>query len=291
MRNIREEIAEIVAREGVIAPIQHRELAGAIAWLVRRRALVPVLPGVFAGPQDVIDADIRLRALAIRMPEAILVGSAAARLSYWPTLSCDVVECAVGSFRSPQAGFRFTRRAVPPELICERGEVRFTDPALTALDLCATRQGDGIDEALRARATTLDRLHEALRLTANRRGNSERRRLLLDSRDEPWSAAERRFHRLLREAGITGWKANVAVDVDGQRYYLDVAFSRLRLAIEIDGRLHEDDRCVFEDDRVRQNRLVLHGWRVLRFTWAMLTQRPEEVLAAVRDALAAPVRG
>ena len=128
-------------------------------------------------------------------------------------------------------------------------------------------------------------------MTAGRRGNTERRRLLLESRDEPWSAAERRFHRLLREGGITGWKANVGVEIDGHRYYLDVAFARARVAIEIDGRLHQLDRNLFESDRVRQNRLVLHGWRVLRFTWAMLIDRPEEVLAVVRDAPTAPVPG
>ena len=54
-------------------------------------------------------------------------------------------------------------------------------------------------------------LHRAMELTAARAGNQTRRQLLLDSRDEPWSEAERLFHRLLREAGITGWKANQPV--------------------------------------------------------------------------------
>jgi hypothetical protein len=68
--------------------------------------------------------------------------------------------------------------------------------------------GDAIDEALRARATTLQDLHCALQLTCARIGNAARRRLLVDSKDEPWSAGERKFHRLLRDAGITAWKAN-----------------------------------------------------------------------------------
>jgi very-short-patch-repair endonuclease len=31
--------------------------------------------------------------------------------------------------------------------------------------------------------------------------------------------------------------------------------------------------------------LVLDGWCVLRFTWAMIQERPDEVLATVRQAV------
>jgi very-short-patch-repair endonuclease len=168
----------------------------------------------------------------------------------------------------------------------ERRGVRFTSPALTALDLCDELGGDGIDTALRTRAATLNGMRAAIESTRGRAGNHHRRRLLLDSRDEPWSAAERLIHRLLRAAGITGWRANLAVPTLGSIYYLDVGFERQMLAVEIDGRLHETDRGTFESDRWRQNQLVLQGWRVLRFTWSMLTQHPELVIQAIRQALA-----
>lgn len=106
--------------------------------------------------------------------------------------------------------------------------------------------------------------------------------MLLDSRDEPWSAAERLGHRLLREAHILGWTANHLVTVSGDCYFIDIAFPALRLAVEIDGRLHEDDPSIFESDRYRQNELVKAGWIVLRFTWAMLVRRPDYVLATIR---------
>ncbi|HEX2308075.1 MAG TPA: hypothetical protein VHI14_07145 [Jatrophihabitantaceae bacterium] len=35
----------------------------------------------------------------------------------------------------------------------------------------------------------------------------------------------------------------------------------------------------FESDRLRQNELVAAGWRVLRFTWRMLYDDPDRVLA------------
>jgi very-short-patch-repair endonuclease len=108
---------------------------------------------------------------------------------------------------------------------------------------------------------------------------------LIDSRSEPWSAAERLGHRLLRAAGIKGWESNLPVHTDGQVCYIDIAFRQRRLAIEIDGRLHETDEDQFESDRWRQNALVANGWRVLRFTWAMLRDHPEAFVAAVVDAL------
>ena len=120
-------------------------------------------------------------------------------------------------------------------------------------------------------------MYEALARTANRIGNPERMRLLLDSRDLPWSAAERLAHNLLRRAGIRGWKANASVVLEGRQYYIDIAFRRIKVAIEIDGRLHETDEDLFESDRWRQNALVGDGWRVLRFTWDMLREHPEVV--------------
>ena len=124
-----------------------------------------------------------------------------------------------------------------------------------------------------------------MELTAAQAGNPTKRYLLLDSRDEPWSAAERKFHRLLRDAGITGWKANRPVVLDDFTCYVDVLFRNLKLAIEIDGRLFHTGADIFETDRSRQNQLVLDGWCVLRFTWTMIEERPETVLAMVREAI------
>jgi very-short-patch-repair endonuclease len=93
------------------------------------------------------------------------------------------------------------------------------------------------------------------------------------------------FHRLLRDARITGWRANRPVVLRGSRFFVDVIFRELKLVIEIDGRLYHDGTEVFESDRWRQNLFVLDGWCVLRFTWAMIEERPEEVIAMVREAI------
>lgn len=277
---------ELVLRQrGVIARRDHPELTGMLDRLLRQGHLRAVLPGIYAEPSRSADFETRVRAAMVDSPDAVLVERAAARVSFWAELPVREVVCAVPTKRVSPAGFRFVRRAVPPELVAHRRGLRFSAPALTAMDLCDTLGGEPLDQALRTRTATLEQLHRALSLSPSRHGNATRRMLLLDSRDEPWSEAERLFHRMLRAAGIVGWKANRGVIVDETTFYVDVAFKRVRLAIEIDGRLHETDQNVFENDRWRQNALVLDGWRVIRFTWKMLTDHPELVIAVVRQAL------
>ncbi|MFI0432318.1 MAG: endonuclease domain-containing protein [Candidatus Nanopelagicales bacterium] len=91
---------------------------------------------------------------------------------------------------------------------------------------------------------------------------------------------------ILREAGLTEFRINHSVWIRGRRYMIDLADPDSLLAIEIDGlAYHGPDR--FQSDRFRGNQLENAGWRVLRFTWADLTGRPEYVVDEVRRALIA----
>jgi very-short-patch-repair endonuclease len=275
----------LLTAHGVIARRDYLELDTTLRYLVRRGDLARVLPGIYAAADQAASLQTRVLALYRLDPNAVLLGATAARMSFWPDLRVDVIECSVRHARAPQTGYCFTRRKVPPELVVDRPGLRYTSPALPALDLCGSLGGDAIDQALRTRATTLAQLHLAMELTAARVGNPTRRQLLLDSRTEPWSKAERLFHCLLRDAGITGWSANRPVVLNESTFYVDILFRKLRLAIEIDGRLHHTGAAVFESDRWRQNLLVLNGWFVLRFTWTMIEEHPEKVIAMVREAI------
>lgn len=270
---------------GLVVRRDHPQLGGSFDSLIREGRLAVVLPGVYATPEIASTWQTRVRALALRHCDAVLLGGAAARVSFWPDAPLVHIEAAVRHALNPQPGFSFRRRHIPEELIARRGRVRYTAPALTAIDLATFACSDAIDIALRLRAATLTGMYEALRSTPHRAGNRERLRLLIDSRNEPWSAAERLSHRLLRAAGITGWETNQPIHHGDQVYYIDIAFKQQKLAIEIDGRLHETSHDLFESDRWRQNALVANGWRVLRFTWAMLRDHPEVFIAAVIEAL------
>lgn len=265
----------------------HRAATSTVDSAVRSGLLTAVLPGVYLLASVAHDLRWRIAAVLAWRPDAVICGAAAAWLTFWPELRVGTIDVAVRA-KSPKAGFRFHRGAIPPELIgTHRHGLRITAPALTTLDLVSQFGADVIDRALRSRQVTLEQLWNALAATRCRAGNFERRRHLLDSRDAPWSAAERLAHRLLRAAGISGWRSNFHLFYDGRDYYVDIAFPGRRLAVEIDGRLHETDPRIFEKDRYRQNALVAQGWTVLRFTYRMLVDDPEYVVRTIRRALAA----
>lgn len=253
-------------------------------WAVRAGRLIPVLPGIYLLVAVVDDLRWRLAAVAAWRPDAVICGAAAARLGFWPELAVNTIAVAVRT-RISRPGFTFSRRRVSADHIRDRAGLRLASPALAALDLVSGHGSDPIDRLLRSRRATLADLWSALEATSFRAGNHDRRRLLLDSRDEPWSAAERLAHRMLRAAGITGWRANHPVSIGAARYFIDIAFPGLKLAIEIDGRLHEDDPHIFENDRYRQNDLAAAGWTVLRFTWSMLIHDEEYVICRIRQAM------
>ena len=247
---------------------------------------MPVLPGIYAQPEAARNVEILIRAVSLRHPDAVVFGGAAARMSFWPDAPMRTINVASSTRVASRPGYTFSRRHIPAELVIERAGLRYTTPALTAIDLATFECADAIDIALRTRAATLEGMYEALRLTPNRAGNQQRLKLLIDSRNEPWSAAERLGHRILRASRLTGWETNFPVFLEGRLYYIDIAFPHVKLAIEIDGRRHEEDQDLFESDRWRQNALVADGWRVLRFTWEMLREHPDIVVAAILQAIA-----
>lgn len=122
--------------------------------------------------------------------------------------------------------------------------------------------------------------------SSGRWGNSKLKRFLIDARAGVMSAAEGRTQELLRQAGITGWQANVAVrDEQGIIARADILFPKQCVVIEIDGReFHGTDR--FQMDRTRGNLLISAGYRVLHFTWEDLTRRPRMVVDQIQTILA-----
>jgi hypothetical protein len=70
--------------------------------------------------------------------------------------------------------------------------------------------------------------------------------------------------------------------------YLDFAYPSARLAIEADSEEYHLDLAAFHHDRERQNRLVLLGWNVLRFTPTHLRRQRRSVAAQIASALALP---
>lgn len=95
---------------------------------------------------------------------------------------------------------------------------------------------------------------------------------------------------LIVESGLPRPTLQHPVELEGQRYRIDMAYPELRIAIEADGFAVHGTREAFEGDRARQNRLMLAEWQVLRFTWRQVCRQPEWVVDQLRTAVAGAAR-
>ncbi len=129
---------------------------------------------------------------------------------------------------------------------------------------------------------------EALELTPGRAGNVQRRRLLKDSRDEPWSEAERSLHQIYRGLALPHpYATNFWLSLrDGRRVALDLALPKLRLGFEVDGYEFHGTRTAFEYDRDRDSDLASQGWHVVRFGAAFIVHSPLDVGRRMLDIVA-----
>lgn len=280
-----ERILELLRHEGgLLVRRDHPRATRQLDHCVKSGRLRAVLPGIYAAPDPTWE--LRIRAAAAFRPGSVVVGAAAARLLWWPECPIDAVRVATTEqVRGSYPGFVWERRRLPPDLIVDRDRVRLACPALSVVELIPTLGGRVIDEALRRKVVRLPELWAALAACPNRSGNGIRRTLLHDSRDEPWSEAERDAHRVLRAAGIVGWRANHRVTIKGSTYFIDIGFPEQGVGIEIDGWEHHGDRAAFTRDRWCLARLGAAGWRMLPFSATAIADEPGEFVELVRLAL------
>lgn len=268
----------------VIAPGADKPLGTKLRRMRTQGLAWSPLPGVFAPADQPDDWQTRLLAAHLWAPGLTVVGAAAAKLLWWSECPVERIELWGAKRKSPAPWLTVSQACVDPDWIDWHSDIPAAAPALSAVLLAKELGGRAIDEALRRRAAGIAAMRAALAAIPNQEGNTALRRLLHLSRNEPWSELEREGHRLLDEAGITGWRANHRVVVRGEVFFVDLAFPGLRLAVEFDGYEFHAGRAAFEADRRRQNALVLAGWTVLRFTWTTLPELVSTVRRALRRA-------
>jgi very-short-patch-repair endonuclease len=66
---------------------------------------------------------------------------------------------------------------------------------------------------------------------------------------------------------------------------VDLAYPPERLAIELDSIRFHMNHVSFRDDPRRRNRLTVHGWTVLNFTWHDYLDDPDGLCGTVAAAL------
>ncbi len=275
----------VLATDGIVSPTNGRDL-NRVRRAVLAGELRLVLPGAYARADAVLTARQRARALMATDPTAVLTGRSAAWQHGWRGLG-EPPSCRAATRQHHRAwdGFDFERRTIPERFVVSADGLRATSLALTALDLVPELGGAAIDEALLG-GVDLEALWNAFRSLPQRPGNRLRAQLLHDSRDRPWSEAERAGHRALRAAGVRGWTTNHPVVAGGHRFLCDLAFVTQRLAIEIDGRRYHDGWERRANDSARDRLLAAKGWLVLRFPALYVMNNPEGFVREILDVLA-----
>jgi very-short-patch-repair endonuclease len=229
----------------------------------------------------------------LSLPTAVISHRTAAALHGFPDQpdhepSCDVI----------LAVHRRPGRAITPHFLrlasedvqVSRSGLRITSPSRTAVDCLASLPFTSALDLWAWVSTrhVLDRLalEDAVAARRNWYGTAQLRRIAELVSSGAVSGAEFLLHQLLRQAGLTGWSANLPItDGAGVIGVADIVFLAERVIIEVDGYRAHSSRAAFVADRRRQNGLVGAGYVVLRFTWDDLVNRPAELIAQIRRAL------
>jgi very-short-patch-repair endonuclease len=275
----------VVTRSEVIAlGLSPRTLSRRVAT----GQLVSAARGVFVLPGVSWDERAQLRAATARL-DAVASHESAARLHGVDGLDPRRVAVSVPVRKSN----RFLGVIVHQLTDLEESEIVIldgiptTDPTRMIIELAAVLPANLLasvtDQVVRMRLTTYRRIADRLESLA-RRGKPGVRKLrtVLEPRlggaHTSDSELETRLFELLRTSGIpvpvTQFRPPWLRHMNGR---VDIAFESNRLIVEGDSQRWHGSPEAFQGDRRRDNLAQLAGWRILRFTWEDITQRPEYV--------------
>jgi very-short-patch-repair endonuclease len=265
-----------------------------IRYRVETGSWLELAPGIYALPSAPPSWRRQYKAAELTHPAAAITQLAAARLQRldgFRTAAAEIVVPYTSKTRSPIAKVHRGNN-VPVTFV---DGIRVTTVAQTLFDVMRRVSIDrlerAMDGALLSRAVTIADLQERRdALDLGRRPAIGTWRALVDERSEDgWAPPESDLEStlwsvlkelpgdlgLVRQATMPWWQRG-----EGR---VDVLVPDWRLILEADGRRWHARVRDFDADRWRDNVAASHGYRVLRFTYTHLTERPEEVRSIVTD--------
>jgi hypothetical protein len=152
--------------------------------------------------------------------------------------------------------------STPLETWCELASVLSIEALVVAGDYLLA--GPDPHSGLPPFATIVD-LVRAVRDSYRRPGVKRLRSAVTLVRPGVRSAKETELRLCLVRAGLPEPDPNFVVTcMDGKTRMLDLAYPRLRLALEYEGDLHRTDRALFLSDVERREALADCGWEIIR---------------------------
>ena len=173
-------------------------------------------------------------------------------------------------------------RLLEPVDISRVRRIPVTTPARTLLDLGAVAPAlvveSALEDALMRRLVTFELLTATLeRLGGPGRNGAGVLRALVEERDPATAPTQTMLEDLLFRVVRRGGLPAPVRQYEVAGVLLDGAYPDRRLGIEADSRIWHGGRLDVQRNSDKHNRLLAHGWRVLRFTWFDLTRRARYV--------------
>lgn len=261
--------------DGVVRTSEFPSLRTSFSQRVKAGELIAALPGLVmdAGLKD--DPFAWIRAVHMWNPNAIIAGTAAAKLTFAKEVQLLTIRVYSSTKLADRGPLRFRHCAVDADLLAWAGEVRVTGPDVTALSAALDGDYEPGTTALRLGLIT----PESVAATADRWLARPRQAILAAARvlgNNPWSVAEVDAHRLFRESGVIGWVANPELRIAGHKLHPDIALLQKKIAFEVNSFAHHSSKTQMERDAARMNLLVEAGWRVYVLTPSQIRNNPSE---------------
>jgi very-short-patch-repair endonuclease len=293
----RQIVAIADAQRGLITTGQLLALGLSREAIQRRVAtgrLTRIHDGVFAVGRRELDLHARWKAATMASgPNALLSHLCAAglwRIRPEPTGRPHVV--IDGNGRRGHRGITVHRmRRMEPSDRASLDGIPVTSLELTSLHLASLRSTRSLERALvkaaRRREFSIEEATALVRRSKGRPGVGRFRRIVerdLTAELRSLSELELRFVELLRAHQIE----LPSINHDVEALTVDAIWHEHRAIVELDGfEFHKLPRDL-RNDNARNRRLVLAGYRVIRFVWDDVVRSPGVVVAAVEALLAGP---
>jgi very-short-patch-repair endonuclease len=294
-------IAELAHRQhGRVAHRQLRELGfttEAIRRRVESRRLIRLYRGVYAvGHASETAHGAWIAAVLACGDGAVLSHRSAAALYGILSDARATIDVTTKRGRAGHPGIRLHRvRTLHEEDVTVVDGIPVTSVARTLLDLAETVPlrllRRAVEQAEKLGLFDLTAVERVIARSSGRRGVKPLRAVLAERivPADVRSELERLLPEICRAAGLPQPALNVSV----AGRVVDALFAREKVVVELDGyRWHRSPAELERDDETIVA-LKLAGYRVLRFTYGQVTQRPDYVAASIREALsqaAAPSR-
>jgi very-short-patch-repair endonuclease len=281
-------LAELAGRQHGVATTEQLEALGfarsTIAHWAKVGRLHRLHRGVYAVGHMAIAWEGRCLAAVLARPDAVASHRTAAWIHGLLRSRPGTIHLTAPTRQRLKRDFVVHFAMLEPDDCTTVDGIPVTSPARTVLDLAPDESRRDLERLLqRADDNKLLDRHR-FEATLDRAGGHPGRRKLADAlrtfkpeRATLRSDLERRFRRLVLAAGLPHPQTNVAVE----GYELDAYWEAEGFAVELDVYATHGSPRSFEEDRKREDDLLLAGIELIRVTDRRLDREPRETIARV----------